>query len=146
MSARPARIALGMLGLDVHTKGIRTLSLRLRDEGFEVVYLGEHLTTTQLVQAVIAEDVDCVGVSFSSASYVKQCRTLLQEMERQGASDVPVVVGGLIHADDHEVLQEMGIAAIFGPGSATRQIADSLHELCRGPAESGSEPDRRVQG
>ena len=71
------------------------------------------------MRAVIAEDVDCVGVSFSSASYIKHCRALLAEMERLDASDVPVVVGGLIHADDHPVLEEMGIAGIFGPGSAT---------------------------
>ena len=137
MSVTTPRVALGMLGLDVHTKGIRTLSLRLRDAGFEVVYLGEHLTTTQLVRAVIAEDVDCVGVSFSSASYVKQCRSLLAEMERLEALDVPVVVGGLIHADDHPVLKEMGISGIFGPGSSTEQIAASLHQICRGAWTDG---------
>lgn len=131
MSESMPRIALGMLGLDVHTKGIRTLSLRLRDAGFEVVYLGEHLTTTQLVRAVISEDVECVGVSFSSASYVKHCRALLAEMQKLDASDIPVVVGGLIHADDHPVLNDMGIAGIFGPGSSTEKIAASLHEICR---------------
>ena len=144
MSETDPRIALGMLGLDVHTKGIRTLSLRLRDAGFEVIYLGEHLTTMQLVRAVIAEDVDCVGVSFSSASYLKQCRSLLAEMERLEVSDVPVVVGGLIHVDDHPALKEMGIAGIFGPGSATDQIVASLRQICRGvrtvgPARSEKE-------
>ena len=121
-----------MLGLDVHTKGIRTLSIRLRDEGFEVIYLGEHLTNTQLVRAAIAEDVDCVGVSFSSASYVKHCRALLEELERLEASDIPVVVGGLIHADDHPVLEEMGIAGIFGPGSTHRRRSPrACTQMCR---------------
>jgi methylmalonyl-CoA mutase C-terminal domain/subunit len=131
MSNRIPRIALGMLGLDVHTKGIRTLTIRLRDEGFEVIYLGEHLTTEQLVRSAIAEDVDCIGVSFSSAAYVDHCRGLLKEMGRHEASDIPVVVGGLIHADDHPVLRELGIAGIFGPGSTTKGIAESLRALVR---------------
>ena len=81
------RVGLGMLGLDVHTKGIRSLAVRLRDRGFEVIMFGEHLTAEQLASGVVAEDVDVVGVSFSSAAYVKHCRNLLSELKRQGADE-----------------------------------------------------------
>jgi len=130
------RVGLGMLGLDVHTKGIRSLAVRLRDRGFEVIMFGEHLTPEQLAAGVVAEDVDVVGVSFSSAAYVKHCRGLLAELARQGAADVPLMVGGLIHADDHETLRAMGIRGIFGPGSEISAIVDFLREL-PGPAHAG---------
>lgn len=120
------RVGLGMLGLDVHTKGIRSLAVRLRDHGFEVIMFGEHLTAEQLALSVLAEDVDVVGVSFSSAAYVKHCRNLLAELKRHGVDDVPVMVGGLIHADDHETLRGMGIHGIFGPGSELPGIVDFL--------------------
>lgn len=126
---RRIRVGLGMLGLDVHTKGIRSLAVQLRDQGFEVIMFGEHLTPEQLAVGVVQEDVDVVGVSFSSAAYVKHCRNLIAELKRHGAEDVPVMVGGLIHADDHETLRDMGIRGIFGPGSELPAIVDFLREL-----------------
>ena len=140
------RVGLGMLGLDVHTKGIRSLAVRLRDRGFEVIMFGEHLTAEQLASGVVAEDVDVVGVSFSSAAYVKHCRNLLAELKRQGAEDVPVMVGGLIHADDHDMLRAMGIRGIFGPGSEIPAIVDFLRELpTSSPTPKETARDQRDQ-
>ena len=59
------RCLLGMLGMDIHTKGIRTLARQLRDRGVEIVYVGEHNTVDGLVRTAIVEDVDVIGLSFS---------------------------------------------------------------------------------
>jgi len=134
MSARPTsssriRCLLGMLGTDVHSKGIRTLAQLLRDRGVEVIYLGEHNTTAGVVNAMLAEDVDVVGLSFSTSTYVHYVRDLVEKMRVAGVDDVPLMLGGLIHRDDEEVLRSIGVKGIFGPGSTTHQIMAFLQAV-----------------
>lgn len=134
MSVRPTssnrvRCLLGMLGTDVHSKGIRTLAQLLRDHGVEVIYLGEHNTAEGMVNAILAEDVDVVGVSFSTSTYLHYTRDLLEKMRAARVDDVPLMLGGLIHRDDEEVLRSMGVKGIFGPGSTTEQIVAFLQAV-----------------
>src|ERR1700683_2577343 len=117
MAGPKIRCLLGMLGTDVHSKGIRTLAQILRDAGIEVIYLGEHNSVSGMARAVVDEDADIVGVSFSSAAYLDYMREFVDALKANGVSDVPVMIGGLIHPEDHEALRRMGIAGIFGPGS-----------------------------
>ena len=60
-----------MLGTDVHPKGSRSLVQMLRDQGIEVIYLGEHNTCEVAVNALIAQDADIVGLRFSSSAYLQ---------------------------------------------------------------------------
>jgi len=113
-----------MLGTDVHSKGIRTLAQILRDAGIEVIYLGEHNSVEGMANAVIDEDADIVGLSFSSAAYLAYTRQLIDALARKGIADVPVMIGGLIHPDDHDALRAMGVAGIFGPGATMTDIID----------------------
>jgi methylmalonyl-CoA mutase, C-terminal domain len=121
-SERKVRCLLGMLGTDVHTKGLRTLAQLLRDDGIEVIYLGEHNTVDGMVNAVIQEDADVVGISFSIATYLHYAKQLIDTMQTRGVGNVPVMVGGLVHPDDHDKLKEIGVKGIFGPGSTTPDI------------------------
>ena len=128
------RCLLGMLGTDVHNKGIRTLAQMLRDRGIEVIYVGEHNTCEGMTQAIVAEDADLVGVSYSSSNYLDYTRQLIETMQRQGVGDVPVMLGGLIHPEDEGTLRDMGVAGIFGPGSDIDAILDFIHRVgARGP-------------
>jgi methylmalonyl-CoA mutase C-terminal domain/subunit len=111
-----------MLGTDVHNKGIRTLAQLLRDAGLEVIYLGEHNTAAGIVNAIMAEDPDIVGLSYSTATYMHYTRDLVSQMRAAGVGDVPLMIGGLIHADDELELRQLGVNGIFGPGSTTTQI------------------------
>ncbi|WP_176599215.1 MULTISPECIES: cobalamin B12-binding domain-containing protein [Sphingobium] len=114
---------LGMLGTDVHSKGIRTLA-RLLDEagGIDVNYLGEHNSVEGMADAVAAGKADIVGVSFSSAAYVEYTRQLIEAMKAKGVGHVPVILGGIIHPDDIPELKAMGVAGLFGAGSKTEDI------------------------
>lgn len=116
------RCLLGMLGTDVHSKGIRTIAQLLREAGIEVIYLGEHNSVQGMARAAIDEDADLVGLSFSSAAYVEYTRQLITEMKRIGADDIPVMLGGIVHPDDHQTLYDMGVRGIFGAGSTTDEI------------------------
>jgi methylmalonyl-CoA mutase C-terminal domain/subunit len=114
---------LGMLGTDVHSKGIRTLA-RLLDEagGVEVDYIGEHNSVEGMVDAIVERKSNIVGISFSSAAYVEYTRQLIEAMKARGVGHVPVMLGGMIHPDDVEELKEMGVAGLFGAGSKTEDI------------------------
>jgi len=129
MSDAKIRCLLAMLGTDVHSKGIRTLAQLLRDRGVEVIYLGEHNTAEGVIRALIAEDADIVGLSFSTATYVHYVRDLLTKMRLADVGDVPVMLGGLIHADDEPALREAGVQGIFGPGSTIPQIVEFLQRV-----------------
>jgi methylmalonyl-CoA mutase C-terminal domain/subunit len=122
-----------MLGTDVHSKGIRTLAQLLRDVGVEVIYLGEHNTPDGFVNAIVAEDADAVGVSYSTATYLHYTRDLLDKMRNADLGDVPVMLGGLIHAEDEPELRAMGVQGIFGPGSTTKEIVDFLIKVTGKP-------------
>lgn len=117
------RCLLGMLGTDVHSKGIRTLA-RLLDEagGIEVDYIGEHNSIEGMANAVVESKADIVGVSFSSAAYVEYTRQLIEAMKEKGVGHVPLMLGGMIHPDDIAELKEMGVAGLFGAGSKTEDI------------------------
>jgi methylmalonyl-CoA mutase C-terminal domain/subunit len=122
--ATRVRCVLGMLGTDVHSKGIRTLARIFRDAGIEVIYLGEHNTCDGFAAAVASEDADLVGLSFSTASYLTYIREFMGAMSAAGLDDVPVMVGGLIHPEDEPEIRELGVAGIFGPGSTTEEILE----------------------
>ena len=118
------RCLLGMLGTDVHNKGVRTLARLLRDRGVEVIYVGEHHTVESMVAAALTEDADLVGVSFSNAAYLQYTESLVEAMRAAGLADVPVMVGGLIHPDDVPALHAIGVDGIFGPGSTVDEVMD----------------------
>lgn len=134
------RCLLGMLGTDVHSKGIRTLAQLLRDQGVEVIYLGEHNTAEGMINAIIAEDADLVGLSFSVATYVHHTRDLLTKMKAAGVDDVPVMLGGLIHRDDEPALREIGVKGIFGPGSTIPQIVEFIQNITGKTLPGASSP------
>lgn len=123
------RCVLGMLGADVHNKGLRTLARMLRDRGAEVIYVGDHNTAAQLAGAAVSEDADVVGVSFGVASYLQHCENLVGALEEIGADDIPVMVGGLVHREDVTALHEIGVAGVFTPGHRFDEVVSWLEEI-----------------
>jgi (2R)-ethylmalonyl-CoA mutase len=87
----------------------------LRDAGFEVIYQGIRLTPAQIVEAAVAEDVHCVGLSVLSGSHLELVPQVLDGLRAAGAGVVPVVVGGIIPDADARALRELGVAAVFTP-------------------------------
>jgi methylmalonyl-CoA mutase C-terminal domain/subunit len=122
------RAVLGMLGADVHNKGLRTFGRRLRDLGAEVIYLGDHNTAAQLANAAAAEDADVVGVSFGMASYLPHCALLAAALRDIGADDIPIMVGGLVHREDTQTLHDIGVQGVFTPGHTMEQVVEWLEQ------------------
>ncbi|MGQ0625689.1 MAG: cobalamin B12-binding domain-containing protein [Sporichthyaceae bacterium] len=133
-AAAPVRAVLGMLGVDVHSRGLRTIAHLLRDAGVEVIYLGEHNSAAGLAAAAVSEDADVLGVSFSVSTYLHYVTELMAELGKTGGADIPVMVGGLIHPEDVDALHALGVARIFGPDSGTAAILDYVSGLATGIA------------
>jgi methylmalonyl-CoA mutase C-terminal domain/subunit len=122
------RVVVAKPGLDGHDRGAKIIARALRDAGMEVIYTGLHQTPEQIVETVIQEDADAVGLSILSGAHMTLVPRVLELFSAQGIDDVLVTVGGTIPADDIPQLKELGVAAVFGPGANTQQIVDFIRE------------------
>ncbi|GGR74789.1 MULTISPECIES: protein meaA [Streptomyces] len=109
------RFLVGKPGLDGHSNGAEQIAVRARDAGFEVVYQGIRLTPEQIVDAALAEDVHAVGLSILSGSHAQLVPDVLGRLRVAGATDIPVIAGGIIPSGDAEQLRAAGVAAVFTP-------------------------------
>lgn len=113
-------------GLDGHDRGAKVISMALRDAGFEVIYTGLHQTPEQVVEAVVQEDADAVGLSLLSGAHMTLFPRVIAALNARGADDVLVFGGGIIPDADIPRLTEMGVARIFTPGASIASITEWL--------------------
>ena len=121
------RVVVAKPGLDGHDRGAKIIARALRDAGMEVIYTGLHQTPEQIVETVIQEDADAVGISILSGAHMTLVPRILALLKEQGAEDLLVVVGGTIPNDDVTELMDLGVAAVFTPGAPTSEIVDFLN-------------------
>ncbi len=119
---------IAKVGLDGHDRGAKVIARALRDAGMEVIYTGLHQTPDQIVETVIQEDADAVGVSILSGAHMTLIPRILDLLRENEVDDVLVLVGGTIPADDARELKDAGVAEIFTPGVPTGAIVDFLRE------------------
>ncbi|MBA3420362.1 MAG: cobalamin B12-binding domain-containing protein, partial [Thermoleophilaceae bacterium] len=100
----------------------------LRDAGMEVIYTGLHQTPEQIVETVLQEDADAVGLSILSGAHMTLVPKISRLLAEQGAEDVVLVVGGTIPAEDIPELKRLGVAEIFTPGSSVQEIIDFIQD------------------
>ena len=118
------RVVVAKPGLDGHDRGAKIIARALRDAGMEVIYTGLHQTPAQIVETVLQEDADAVGLSILSGAHMTLVPRVAELLRENGADDVVLTVGGTIPADDIPQLRELGVAAVFTPGAPTADIVD----------------------
>jgi methylmalonyl-CoA mutase C-terminal domain/subunit len=123
---RTYRVVVAKPGLDGHDRGAKVIARTLRDAGFEVVYTGLHQTPEQIVEAVVQEDADALGLSLLSGAHLVLVPRIVELLRAQGREDVVVIVGGIIPDADVPVLMEMGVARVFTPGASLQEIGTWL--------------------
>ena len=121
------RVLTCKVGLDGHDRGVKVVSRALRDAGVEVIYAGLRQTPEMVVEAAIQEDVDAIGVSLHSGAHMTLIPRILELLEARGVPDIVVFGGGIIPADDARELKRMGVAEIFGPGTALQSIVEFVN-------------------
>ena len=125
-STRKIRVVVAKPGLDGHDRGAKIIARALRDAGMEVIYTGLHQTPEQIVETVLQEDADAVGLSILSGAHMTLVPKVIELLREQDAGDVIVCVGGTIPAQDIAELKELGVAEVFTPGAPTQAIIDFI--------------------
>ena len=120
------RVVVAKPGLDGHDRGAKIIARALRDAGMEVIYTGLHQTPEQIVETVIQEDAQAVGLSVLSGAHMTLVPRIVALLEEQGIDDIVVIVGGTIPSDDIPELKRLGVAEVFTPGSSTEAIIDFI--------------------
>jgi methylmalonyl-CoA mutase C-terminal domain/subunit len=123
---RPYRVVVAKPGLDGHDRGAKVVVRALRDAGFEVVYTGLRLTPEQVALTAVQERADAVGLSILSGAHMTLFPRVVEQLREKGAGDVLVFGGGIIPTADAERLRELGVAAVFTPGTSMSSITEWL--------------------
>ncbi len=125
------RVVVAKPGLDGHDRGAKIIARALRDAGMEVIYTGLHQTPEQIVETVLQEDADAVGLSILSGAHMTLVPKVVELLRDQGADDVIVTVGGTIPDDDVAELKRLGVAEVFTPGASTQVAVDFIRGAVR---------------
>ena len=126
---RKIRTLVAKVGLDGHDRGAHVISRAFRDAGFEVIYSGLHKAPDEIVQAVVQEDVDVLGISILSGAHNTLVPKVIEGLGEYGVNeDTLVIVGGIIPDEDREVLEDAGVDAIFGPGTPMEETIEFVRK------------------
>ena len=125
---RKIRVLVAKPGLDGHDRGAKVVAYLLREAGMEVIYTGLHKTVEQIVETAIQEDVDAIGLSILSGAHLPITEKLMARLRERKASDIAVVVGGVIPRCDAEKLKALGAKAVFPGGAAFAEIVRFFRE------------------
>ena len=110
---RRLKMLVGKPGLDGHSNGAERIAVAARDSGIEMVYVGIRLTPARIANAALEEGVHIVGLSILSGSHMPLVKEVLRRMRDAGIGEVPVVVGGIIPAEDAKELLAAGVAGVY---------------------------------
>ena len=109
------KLLMGKPGLDGHSNGAEQLATRAADCGLEVFYDGIRSTPEQLVQTAKEKKVHIIGLSILSGSHVPLIRDIMNRLRQAGLENIPIVVGGIIPADDTNILKQLGVTRVYTP-------------------------------
>lgn len=126
---RPIRVLVAKPGLDGHDRGAKVIARSLRDAGMEVIYTGLRQTPEQIVSAAIQEDVDIVAISILSGAHNHIFPKIIDLLKENNAGDIHVIGGGVIPEEDIPHLKEVGVKALFTPGTSTKDVIEFVNDM-----------------
>lgn len=122
---RKKRILLAKSQIDAHDRGVRYIARKLVEAGSEVILIRYGLPD-EIVFAALQEDVDVIGISFSTGAPLAVIPKVMSLLREQGIKDKVVIVGGIVPDDIVPQLKEAGVTGVFGPGSDPADIIDTI--------------------
>ena len=126
---RKPRMLVAKMGQDGHDRGANLVSSAFADLGFEIVPGPLFQTPEESAKLAIVRDVDVVGASSLAAGHKTLVPELIAHLREMGRPDIKVVVGGVIPAQDYDMLRAAGVQAIFGPGTNLVEAAGEVLKL-----------------
>lgn len=130
-TTRRIRVLVAKPGLDGHDVGAKVVAQALRDGGMEVLYTGLRRTPEQIAKTALQEGVSAVGLSVLSGAHLPLCASVAATLQREGLSDLLLLVGGVIPEPDREALGKLGFRGIFPGGSRLDDIVAFVKEHAR---------------
>jgi len=128
---RRPRVMIAKLGQDGHDRGAKVVATAFADLGFDVDIGPLFQTPEECARQAIENDVHAVGVSTLAAGHKTLVPAIIAELQRQGADDIIVFVGGVIPAQDHDMLYAAGVKGIYGPGTPIPASAKGVLEAIK---------------
>jgi len=126
--SRKVKVLLAKLGLDVHNRGLVTVAMELRDEGMEVIYLGNCMPD-EIITTAIQEQVDVIGVSSLGGAHLSLGSLLMQKAADSGLKEELVfLMGGVFSPEDADELEKIGFDGVYPPGSSRQTIVSGLNK------------------
>ncbi|MDP2820387.1 MAG: methylmalonyl-CoA mutase [Polaromonas sp.] len=133
---RRPRVMISKLGQDGHDRGAKVVATAFADLGFDVDMGPLFQTPEECARQAIENDVHAVGVSTLAAGHKTLVPAIIAELQRQGADDIIVFVGGVIPRQDYDMLYEAGVKGIYGPGTPIVASAKDVLEQIRKALDS----------
>lgn len=125
---RAPKMLVAKMGQDGHDRGANLVSSAFGDLGFEIVAGPLFQTPREAAELAVEKAVDVVGASSLAAGHKTLIPELIDALKDMGRTDIKVVAGGVIPAQDYAMLRAAGVQAIFGPGT---NLADAADEVLR---------------
>ncbi|GIK80474.1 MAG: methylmalonyl-CoA mutase [Pseudorhodoplanes sp.] len=123
---RRPRILVAKIGQDGHDRGQKVIASAFADLGFDVDIGPLFATPAEAARQAVENDVHVVGVSSLAAAHLTAVPELKAELEKQGRSDIMIVVGGVVPPQDWDAVRKGGAEAIFPPGTVIAEAAEDL--------------------
>jgi methylmalonyl-CoA mutase, C-terminal domain len=123
---KPIRVLIAKPGLDGHDRGAKIIARALKDAGMEVIYTGIKQTPESIARTALQEDIDVLGLSILSGAHNHLFPEIMKHLHQHKLDHILVIAGGIIPKDDIPFLQEIGIQAIYPPGSSLEDIVSFI--------------------
>jgi methylmalonyl-CoA mutase len=133
---RRPRLLVVKLGQDGHDRGAKIIATAFADIGFDVDVGPLFQTPEEAARQAVENDVHVIGVSSQAAGHKTLVPQLIAALKASQAEDILVVAGGVIPAQDYEMLARAGVAAIFGPGTNIPKAAAEILRLIHRRAQA----------
>jgi len=133
------------MGQDGHDRGAKVIATAFADLGFDVDMGPLFQTPEEAAQDALDNDVHVVGISSQAAGHRTLAPKLVAALREQGAGEILVVCGGVIPDQDHEMLKQAGVAAIFGPGTNIPKAASEILSMISKSSGSARTMTERVR-
>ncbi len=123
---RAPKLMMVKLGQDGHDRGAKVVATGFADMGF-AIHLGPLFQMpAEAVAEAIAQGVDVIGISSQAAGHKTLVPELHNELQKNNATHIKIVVGGVIPEPDYQFLYENGVSCIFGPGTPLHYSAQMI--------------------
>ena len=126
---RRPRILVAKMGQDGHDRGAKIVATSFADIGFDVDIGSLFQTPSEVAKSAIENDVHVIGVSSLAAGHLTLIPELLLELKKLKREDIMIIIGGVVPKKDYQLLFDMGIAAVFGPGTIISEAAQDIIKI-----------------